>query len=307
MTLNFDDESEIGSSLRVDRLYLEQNTDRFVIRVGRQSLSWGNGILFSVLDFFNPFSPAEIDRDYKPGEDMFFSQFKSETYDVQVLALGRRDEQDQVKSDESSFASKLHFSLAEYGTDIDFILAAHYGESYLGFGVSKSLESALIRADGLLVDNRYLNILLNIDRSWTVLERNLYLFAEYFHNGFGQRSGALTPELIQRLERGEVYTIGRDYLTIGGSVEVTPLLSLYSHALTNLGDKSGFFQFRFDLSLFDNTSLLIGANFPIGPNNTEFGGFLLDDRDQTLSIGADTNERFLGPGDSYFVRFSQYF
>jgi hypothetical protein len=31
---------------------------------------WGNGLVFQVLDLFNPFPPNAVDREYKPGSDM---------------------------------------------------------------------------------------------------------------------------------------------------------------------------------------------------------------------------------------------
>jgi hypothetical protein len=38
-----------------------------LIRIGHQAVTWGNGLLFNPMDLFNPFSPSDIERDYKIG------------------------------------------------------------------------------------------------------------------------------------------------------------------------------------------------------------------------------------------------
>ena len=59
-------------------------------RIGRQAVTWGNGFLFNPMDLFNPFAPTQIDRDYKIGDDMIFTQFPlKQTGDLQLLYVPR--------------------------------------------------------------------------------------------------------------------------------------------------------------------------------------------------------------------------
>jgi len=44
---------------RLDRLLLALQFERGMVRVGRQALTWGNGLLFNPMDLFNPFSPTD--------------------------------------------------------------------------------------------------------------------------------------------------------------------------------------------------------------------------------------------------------
>ena len=60
---------------RLDRLYLGHTTDRTVFKIGRQAVSWGNGLIYNPVDFFNPFDPAAIDTEYKTGDDMLYAQY----------------------------------------------------------------------------------------------------------------------------------------------------------------------------------------------------------------------------------------
>jgi hypothetical protein len=59
---------------RLDRLALTLLPAWGQVRLGRQAVTWGNGFLFNPMDLFNPFSPTDIERDYKIGTDMVFSQ-----------------------------------------------------------------------------------------------------------------------------------------------------------------------------------------------------------------------------------------
>ncbi|MCP3686947.1 MAG: hypothetical protein GY784_00915, partial [Gammaproteobacteria bacterium] len=60
---------------RLDRLQLSYYTPQAVFRFGRQAVSWGNGLIYTPMDFFNPFDPAALDKEYKTGDDMLYSQY----------------------------------------------------------------------------------------------------------------------------------------------------------------------------------------------------------------------------------------
>jgi len=45
---------------RLDRLWLGYSTDKVVARFGRQTISWGNGMVYNTFDLFNPFAPDAI-------------------------------------------------------------------------------------------------------------------------------------------------------------------------------------------------------------------------------------------------------
>ena len=62
---NFSDViSEGGDSAllhRLDRFWIGYTSEKAVVRLGRQALSWGNGLVFAPMDLVNPFNPASID------------------------------------------------------------------------------------------------------------------------------------------------------------------------------------------------------------------------------------------------------
>src|SRR5690606_19219353 len=52
-------DDELSLTTRIDRASVTYAKGDVVVRVGRQALTWGNGLLFQTLDLFNPFSPTQ--------------------------------------------------------------------------------------------------------------------------------------------------------------------------------------------------------------------------------------------------------
>ena len=96
---------------RLDRLWLSYTGEKTTLRFGRQALSWGNGLIYTPMDFFNPFDPAAVDKEYKPGDDMFYGQYALDSGDdVQGVLVFRRDLMtDTVEAEKSSLAFKYHY------------------------------------------------------------------------------------------------------------------------------------------------------------------------------------------------------
>ncbi len=137
-----------------------------------------------------------------------------------------------------------------------------------------------------------ISALANISGATTLFGRNATWFAEYFHNDFGVASGAaldsLPPDLADRLARGQVFNAGRDYLAGGMTLEVTPLLSVSPSLIVNLNDWSFDAAVEAKRSLSDNLDLIAGANLPIGPDGTEYGGLPITGGATTYATPAAT-------------------
>ncbi|MEY3007572.1 MAG: hypothetical protein RI942_1914, partial [Pseudomonadota bacterium] len=82
-----------SSDQGVDRLALSYRNSNNLLVAGRSVISWGNGLIFNPLDFFNPFSPVALDTEYKPGVDMLYWQHSTTAgNDWQLLGV-RKDGQ----------------------------------------------------------------------------------------------------------------------------------------------------------------------------------------------------------------------
>lgn len=270
---------------RLDRLFLTLLPRWGVISIGRQAVTWGNGLLFNPMDLFNPFPPTDIERDYKIGDDMVFTQFSVDRIgDFQFLYVPRRDPVSQdVEWDQSSLAGKLHF--AHGTTEFDIMAAAHYKDTVVGFGSTGYLGNAAWRLDGVwtfLDEDRgtdsYLSLVANIDYSWVWWEKNFYGFLEFYFNGLGDNNYTKVftdPDISEGFQRGELYTLGRTYLSGSVRMELHPLFNIYLTVINNLANPSGIVQPRAVWDIAEDLQITFGGNIYYGRRGTEYGGFTI--------------------------------
>jgi hypothetical protein len=290
---------------RLDRLWAGYASEKTVIRLGRQAISWGNGLFYAPMDLVNPFDPAAIDTEYKAGDDMLYLQFLQDSgNDLQAAVVVRRNPLDgEVESEQATAAMKYH-GLAG-GSEYDLLVAEHYDDLVLGLGGTRSFGGAVLRGDLVVTDadsDTYVQVVANWSYSWTWRDRNMSGALEYYFNGFGQADGrydpvslADNPDLLSRLVRGETFTLGRHYLAGSVLVEMTPLWTITPTVLANVADPSALVQIVTSLSLSDNVTFLGSLNVPVGQNGSEFGG---------IGNGGDS---YLSTGPSIFAQLAWYF
>lgn len=300
---------EDGRSLwlhRLDRLWLGYTGERTVLRLGRQSLSWGNGLFYAPMDLVNPFDPATIDTEYKFGDDMLYAQYLlGNGDDLQGAVVARRNPVTQDStSEESTIALKYHGFYDQW--EYDLLLAEHYDDLVAGLGMVRALGGALWRGDLVVSDTpngTFVQGVTNLSHSWVWGERNVTGSIEYFYNEFGFRGGpydagrlASNPELLRRLARGDLFNLGRHSLAGNLLVEVTPLWTVSPTLLANLGDGSALFQLVTQVSLADEAVLLGSLNLPLGSSGTEYGG-----------IETSVEDLYLSTNYGIFLQLARYF
>jgi hypothetical protein len=153
----------------------------------------------------------------------------------------------------------------------------------VGFGSTGYLKSAAWRLDGtwtFLNDKRgkegYFSLVANIDYSWVWWGKNFYGFLEFFYNGLGKNDYAdafSDPNIAERLGRGELFTLGRAYLSGHIRVELHPLFNIYLTVINNVADPSGIIQPRAVWDIFEDVQITCGGNMYYGRKGTEYGGF----------------------------------
>jgi len=290
---------------RLDRLYLTHTSDKTVLKMGRQAVSWGNGIIYNPVDFFNPFDPAAIDTEYKTGDDMLYAQYLQDSgNDLQAVWVGRRDDEDNVTADVSSLALKHHIFLGS--SEFDLLVAEHYDAQIIALGASVDIAEAIWRSDIMLTDTgdeQFTSAVLNWSYAWLAGGKNLTATVEYFHNGFGIDDGnydpqalGRNPELVARIERGELFTLAENYLAAAATIELAPLWLLTNTVFKNLDDHSMLLQIVSHHDLQQDLQLLVGTNLPSGSDGSEFGG-----------IDSGVPDRPLAVSTSVFAELAWYF
>jgi len=281
---------------RLDRLFFSIKSSWGDVIAGRQAVTWGNGLVFNPMDLFNPFSPSDTIREYKRGDDLVSARFNLERGgEFNLLYVPRRNVlTGDVDFKSSSVAGKFHFFANDL--EVDVMGALHYDEIVLGLGSTGSLGDTVFRWDlvwSTLEDlsdvNGYVEFVANMDYSWVWFEKNVYGLIEYYYNGLGKNnySDAMTdPGVLERIDRGELFVLGKNYVSGQVQMELHPLLTVYLGIINNLEDPSGMIQPRVAWNLTQNSILMFGASVYYGRQGSEYGGFLIPDTNYYTNAAA---------------------
>lgn len=280
LTTTWHSTSNTNITNTIDRLSVTYSTANFVLKIGRQAITWGSGTVFHPSDIVAPFSPSAIDTAYKPGADMIYAQYLFDNgADVQLIAVPRGTTLGgPIAFSSSTYAIR---GQAELGSlDTSLMLARDRGDSVGSLGISGALAGASWNAEyidwTLTSGARHPSWLLNISNFGTLGEMNISYFGEYFHNGFGVDASvpldSLPASLTKRMSTGQVFLPGSDFLALGALVQVTADLSVTPNAIISLNDHSALAGFAVNYILGDNTNLVFNYSQPFGALGTEFGG-----------------------------------
>jgi hypothetical protein len=264
----------------IDRLSVTYSSANTVLKIGRQTITWGSGMVFHPGDIVAPFSPNALDTAYKPGADMAYGQVLFDSgADIQLIAVPRGATLGgPILFSASTYAMRGQFQLA--GLDANLMLARDRGDSVASVGLSGALGGASWNAEyvgwRLSDGTSYPSYLFNITNFGTLGEMNISYFGEYFRNGFGVDASvpldALPTSLTKRMSTGQVFLPGMNFLALGAALQVTPDLSVSPNALLSLDDRSALAGVAVNYTLGNNTNLVFNYSQPFGPVGTEFGG-----------------------------------
>ncbi len=264
----------------IDRLSVTYTTPSLVLKLGRQSITWGSGMFFHPSDIVAPFAPNAIDTSYKPGADMIYAQYLFDSgADIQAILVPRAPTAGgAIDLDSSTYAMRAQFQIASL--DAGVMLARDRGDTVASVGLSGPLSGASWNAEyvnwTLANGETHPSWLFNISNFGTIGEMNIAYFAEYFHNGIGVDSSVpldgLPVSLSKRMSTGQVFLPGVNFLALGANVQMTPDLSVTPNALISLDDRSALASLSVNYTLSDRTNLVFNYSQPIGATGTEFGG-----------------------------------
>ena len=287
---------------RFDRLAAEYRTEGWRVTLGREAVGWGGGFFFQPMDLFSPFAPTTIDQDYPAGDDLLLVErlFESGS-ELQAVAVGRRGRDGKRGWDSSSVAARYRGHVGE--NEIELMASRHHGDPVFGVGVRIPAGGALLRSDLTWTraeDGAVVSGLVNADCTFAVKGTPVYVFGEYFHNGFGVARlpgdlGRLPAPLVDRVGRGEAFNLMRNYLAAGTTFRWNYLLSQSLSVIANLHDASLVTVAHLTWNTSDASSLQTGITASLGDTGDEFGG---------VAVGEGLT---VGGGERAFVRFVYHF
>ena len=253
----------------IDRANVQVHLRRAELTLGRQAIGWGRGVMFTSIDLFGPFSPLEVDREWRSGVDAARADIK----------LTDRSSIDLVGAvgdtlNRSAFAARAR----GYAGTVDVEVAGgRRGQDLFG-GLTSSAAVGDAEVHGEAAAFRIPSGTRH-DVVWKVVVGGSYrvpigagilAYAEYHYSGFGadrpEEIPALlaTPSFVGRFVRGDMQILSRHAIGVTGVYEVSPEITYSGQWLHNPGDQSGVVAPAMTYTFSDAVSLLGSVYVPYG-------------------------------------------
>ncbi len=258
---------------------LYHNLDRFALTIktaaadiiaGRQAVAWGSARVVNPTDVIAPFAFNELDKEERLGVDA-----------VRVrVPLGPMDELDFgiIGGDQLDPQKNAYFIRGRtylHKMDVSGLALAFRKHLLIGLDFARAiggagfwLEAAYVLPNAFQEENgesekNYFRSSLGLDYN---LSSKTYGFVEYHFNS----AGGSRPEDYLRLfgtsayQDGSVYLLGRHYLNLGSTVQLSPLLPFTGLLILNLSDGSLILSPSIEYNIAENIYLAGGAYLGLG-------------------------------------------
>jgi hypothetical protein len=253
----------------LDRASVSWESDRVRVVAGRQAVGWGRGVIFSAVDIFAPFTPLEIDREWRRGVDAVNADVKltkSSSIGV-VLAAGPTWR-------ESAAGCRLRGYLGP--ADAEILVAKRAEDQMYGATGSMAAGDAEVHAEAALFHtpgdlpltglsggkDLLAKAILGISNNF-LLGSGLKTMLEYHYSGFGAAnpSGledlAAAPAFARRLARGDTQIVGRQAAALTVNYTFGVAVSAGLEALQSLTDPYGVLALSATWDMSDTYSVAI--------------------------------------------------
>ena len=260
----------------IDRAFIAYRPDWGAVTIGRQAIGLGRALMFSAVDVFSPFSPAEVDREWRRGVDAVRLECKlTDRSSAEIIGVFGES------WDESAALCRIRGYLGNL--DGEFIIGKRARDFMVAGVVSAVVGDAAVHGelafygtpdnhpDGGTFGNDHLVSKAVLGGSYTFNVGNgLTLFGEYHYNGFGIKDTDQThvlfrnEDLQERLLRGDGQSLGRHALGLQLTYPINQMWTCGLLVLQNPVDGSGLVSpsVRWDFS--QTGSLSIHAFAPWG-------------------------------------------
>jgi len=256
----------------IDRASVQLQSGRASLTLGRQAIGWGRGVMFGAVDLFAPFSPLEVDREWRRGVDAARADITltdRSSLDL-VGAFGNAWDRSAVGARVRGYAGPI---------DVEFMGGRRARDLFAGVTSSAAVGSAGIHGelaafhvpdDGTSGGERTV---------WKGVAGGSYRFpigagiltyVEYHYSGFGAaRPEDIVPLLSrasfsERYLRGDTQILSRHAVAVIASYEPSPELLFSGQWIQNPRDRSGILAPSLTLTLSDQASIVGSLYLPYG-------------------------------------------
>lgn len=274
----------------VDRAFVGFHPRWGEIILGRQAIGLGRGVLFGAVDIFSPFSPLEVDREWRRGVDAARIEYRvTATSSVGLItAFGESWDDSAIIGHARGYVGNIDGELIVGKRAEDEMYSATVSAIFGGAEVH--LEMALFdtpeeQPDGGLFGNDQLAGKGVLGTSYTFgVGNGLTLLGEYHYSGFGVKeiedvmARLAEPTFQERYLRGDTQILGQHALGIQLSYPINLDVSAALLVLESPVDGSGLAAPSINWQISQHTSFVASAFIPWGNEpsegnlSSEYGG-----------------------------------
>lgn len=253
---------------QLDRAFVEFSRNKWNLRLGRQRVNWGIGLVWNPNDIFNTFSYFDFDYEERPGSDALRLEYYTGPASSLQL-VGKLD-----SAARSTVALQYRFNKWNY--DFQMMAGNTPGDLVMGVGWAGQILKGGFRGEATWFqpnEGGKGQLVATLDGDYT-LKDGWYFHAALLYNSAGTTgkagAGLLMPESevsVKTLTRSRYSTF------LQTAYPLTPLISLGVAGIMNPCDGSGFLGPSAEFSLADNAGLMLFAQVFEGQGGTEFGDY----------------------------------
>lgn len=261
---NYVDRQSLLLRHRMHRGFVSLDMTVIDATLGRQRIAWGSGRMWNPTDLFNPYNPAQLERDERTGVDAVLVEKSFSALSRLSVAYAPQ------RNAPASRAVRYRSNFAD--TDIAVMAGEFRDSDIAGFEFAGRIGDAGVYGEAAYTrpetGDAFTRGVLGAEYAF---ENSLTLGAEYYWNGEGtaQRS---RYDLV-RLFAGEIQSVAKHYTGMHLKYDVTPLLRSENHLIVNHDDASRFFAPGLVYSLANNWDAAAGVQLFSGEADSEYGRF----------------------------------
>ena len=270
----------------IDRASAQFNVRQAKLTVGRQGVGWGRGVMFGAVDLFSPFTPLEVDREWRRGVDAVRADIKlADRSSVDLVgAFGHDWNRSAVAARLRGYAKRADFELMVGRRGRDLFGGLSASAAIAGAEVHGELAAFRVpREDWLDAGRTVAKVVVGASYRLPV-GSGILAYAEYHYSGFGaahprEISARLSNSAyVERYVRGDTQILSKHALAVIGSYELSPEISYSGQWLHNPRDDSGVLVPGLTLTWSDALSMASSVYLPYGAKpaggilRSEYGG-----------------------------------
>lgn len=262
MEENYVDSQSLFMRHRVHRGFVSLNTAAVDMYLGRQRIAWGSGRMWNPTDLFNPYNPAQLERDERTGVDAVLVEKDFSALSRLSLAYAPQ---------RNAPASRAVRYLSNFASTDMALMAGEFRDSRVaGFEFAGRIGDAGVYGEAAHTrpgtGDAFNRGVLGAEYAFV---NTLTIGAEYYWNGEGTTRRSRYD--FVRMFAGEIQNVAKHYTGAHLRYDVTPLLRSENHLILNHDDASRFFAPSLVYSLASNWDAAAGVQLFSGDADSEYG------------------------------------